>query len=149
ILDNYWGPGTRTLVFFAAGIQAFATFVTNLTSNSIPVGCDLAGLFPRFFTIVGGQVVCFLLAWVCDYYLIRRGNIHIPSLYTAQKATPYYYTSGFNIRAFISWAAAIALVIPGVSGALNPGSIGTAAVRIYDLGFLISTSVAGALYWVL
>ncbi|KAL2859021.1 permease for cytosine/purines, uracil, thiamine, allantoin-domain-containing protein [Aspergillus pseudodeflectus] len=181
ILDNYWGPGTRTLVFFAAGIQAFATFVTNLTSNSIPVGCDLAGLFPRYFTIVRGQVVCFLLAWVCvpwkltysatsfltflgsylcficpivaimvvDYYLIRRGNIHIPSLYTAQKATPYHYTSGFNIRAFISWAAAIALVIPGVSGALNPGSIGTAAVRIYDLGFLISTSVAGALYWVL
>jgi NCS1 family nucleobase:cation symporter-1 len=38
-------------------------------------------------------------------------------------------------------------VIPGVSGALNPGSIATAAVRIYDLGFLISTSVAGALYW--
>ncbi|KAJ0419441.1 permease for cytosine/purines, uracil, thiamine, allantoin-domain-containing protein [Aspergillus carlsbadensis] len=179
ILNNYWGPGTRTLVFFAAGIQAFATFVTNLTSNSIPVGCDLAGLFPRYFTIVCGQVVCFLLAWVCvpwkltysatsfltflgsylcficpivaimvvDYYLIRRGNIHIPSLYTPQKATPYYYTSGFNIRAFISWAAAIALVIPGVSGALNPGSIGTAAVRIYDLGFLISTSVAGVLYW--
>ncbi|KAL3450017.1 permease for cytosine/purines, uracil, thiamine, allantoin-domain-containing protein [Aspergillus insuetus] len=179
ILDKYWGPGTRTLVFFAAGIQAFTTFVTNLTSNSIPVGCDLAGLFPRYFTIVRGQVVCFLLAWVCvpwkltysatsfltflgsylcficpivaimvvDYYLIRHGNIHVPSLYSPQKATPYYYTSGFNIRAFISWAAAIALVIPGVSGALNPGSIATAAVRIYDLGFLISTSVAGVLYW--
>ncbi|KAL2810803.1 permease for cytosine/purines, uracil, thiamine, allantoin-domain-containing protein [Aspergillus granulosus] len=179
ILDNYWGPGARTLVFFAAAIQAFATFVTNLTSNSIPVGCDLAGLFPRYFTIVRGQVVCFLLAWVCvpwkltysatsfltflgsylcficpivacmvvDYYLIRHGNIHTPSLYTPTPGTPYYYTAGFNIRAFGSWAAAIALVIPGVSGALNPGSIGIAAVRIYDLGFLISTSVTGVLYY--
>ncbi|KAL4969928.1 nucleobase cation symporter-1 family protein [Aspergillus stella-maris] len=183
VLDKYWGPGARTLVFLAAGIQAFATFVTNLTSNSIPVGCDLAGLFPRYFTIIRGQVVCFLLAWVCvpvpwkltysatsfitflgsylcficpivaimvvDYYLIRRGNLHIPSLYNPQPETPYFYTSGFNVRAFISWAAAIALVIPGVSGALNPGSIGTAAVRIYDLGFLVSTSVAGVLYYCL
>ncbi|KAL2817985.1 permease for cytosine/purines, uracil, thiamine, allantoin-domain-containing protein [Aspergillus cavernicola] len=179
ILDNYWGPGARTLVFLAAGIQAFATFVTNLTSNSIPVGCDLAGLFPRYFTIVRGQVVCFLLAWVCvpwkltysatsfltflgsylcficpivacmvvDYYLVRKGNIHIPSLYSTAPNKPYYYTFGFNLRAFASWAAAIALVIPGVSGALNPGSIGTAAVRIYDLGFLISTSVTAVLYY--
>ncbi|KAL5337503.1 permease for cytosine/purines, uracil, thiamine, allantoin-domain-containing protein [Aspergillus crustosus] len=179
ILDNYWGPGTRTLVFLAAGIQAFATFVTNLTSNSIPVGCDLAGLFPRYFTIVRGQVVCFILAWVCvpwkltysatsfitflgsylcficpivacmvvDYWLIRKGNIHVPSLYSTTPSSPYYFTHGFNIRAFASWAAAIALVIPGVSGALNPGSIGTAAVRIYDLGFLISTTVTGVLYY--
>ncbi|KAL4942361.1 hypothetical protein BDV06DRAFT_222214 [Aspergillus oleicola] len=181
VLDKYWGPGARTLVFLAAGIQAFATFVTNLTSNSIPVGCDLAGLFPRYFTIIRGQVVCFLLAWVCvpwkltysatsfitflgsylcficpivaimlvDYYLIRRGNIHVPSLYTPIPETPYFYTSGFNVRAFISWIASIALVIPGVSGALNPGSIGTAAVHIYDLGFLVSTSVAGVLYYFL
>ncbi|KAL4907001.1 hypothetical protein BDW74DRAFT_131196 [Aspergillus multicolor] len=180
ILDNYWSPGTRTLVFLAAGIQAFATFVTNLTSNSIPVGCDLAGLFPRYFTIVRGQVVCFLLAWVCvpwkltysatsfitflgsylcficpivaimvvDYLLIRKGNLHVPSLYAPKPGTPYYYTHGFNIRAFVSWAAAIALVIPGVSGALNPGSIGTAAVRIYDLGFLLSTSMAALLYYI-
>ncbi|KAL4954441.1 permease for cytosine/purines, uracil, thiamine, allantoin-domain-containing protein [Aspergillus filifer] len=206
VLDKYWGPGARTLVFLAAGIQAFATFVTNLTSNSIPAGCDLAGLFPRYFTIIRGQVVCFLLAWVCgmspylyepkgnhpkatsqrlmfdlvpwkltysatsfitflgsylcficpivaimivDYYLIRRGNLHVPSIYTPAPGTPYFYTSGFNIRAFIAWAASIALVIPGVSGALNPGSIGTGAVRIYNLGFLVSTSVAGVLYYVL
>ena len=88
VLDKYWSPGTRTLVFLGAAIQvcvvyidatdelaltmimtqAFATFVTNITSNSIPVGCDLAGLFPRYFTIVRGQVVCFLLAWVCGTY---------------------------------------------------------------------------------
>jgi NCS1 family nucleobase:cation symporter-1 len=65
VLDNYWSPGTRTIVFLGAGIQAFATFATNISSNSIPVGCDLAGLFPRYFTIVRGQILCFCLAWVC------------------------------------------------------------------------------------
>ncbi|KAJ5605509.1 Permease cytosine/purine uracil thiamine allantoin [Penicillium lagena] len=180
VLDKYWGPGTRTVVFLAAGIQAFATFVTNITSNSIPVGCDLAGLFPRYFTIIRGQIVCFLLAWACapwkltysassfltflgsylcficpivsvmivDYWICRRGNIHVPSLYNPNPGAPYFYTHGFNIRAFVAWAAGITLVIPGVSGALKPGSIGIAAVHIYDMGFLLSTTFSGLLYYI-
>ncbi|QKX63280.1 uncharacterized protein TRUGW13939_10449 [Talaromyces rugulosus] len=179
VLDDYWSPGARTLVFLAAGIQAFATFVTNFTSNSIPVGCDLTGLFPQYFTIVRGQVLCFILAWVCvpwkltysassfltflgsylcficpivacmivDYWVIRKGNVHVPSLYKTQPGSIYYYTAGFNIRAFVAWVVAIALVIPGVSGSLHPGSIGTAAVRMYNMGFLLSTVVAGLVYY--
>lgn len=46
ILDHYWGPGTRTLIFLGAFIQTFATVCTNISSNAIPVGCDLSGLFP-------------------------------------------------------------------------------------------------------
>ncbi|RLL93203.1 hypothetical protein CFD26_100974 [Aspergillus turcosus] len=180
VLDNYWSPGARTAVFLAAGIQAFATFVTNLTSNSIPVGCDLAGLFPRYFTIVRGQVMCFLLAWACvpwkltysassfltflgsylcficpivsvmmvDYWISRRGNIHVPSLYNPTQGSPYFYTHGFNPRAFVAWAAGVALVIPGVSGALRPGSIGIAAVHIYNMGFLLSTTFSAVVYYV-
>ncbi|EED19108.1 allantoin permease, putative [Talaromyces stipitatus ATCC 10500] len=180
VLDHYWSPGARTLVFLAAGIQAFATFVTNFTSNSIPVGCDLTGLFPRHFTIVRGQVLCFLLAWICvpwklthsatsflnflgsylcficpivacmvvDYWVIRKGNLHIPSLYKTQPGSIYYYTYGFNLRAFIAWIVAIALVIPGVAGVLSPGSIGNAAIKIYNMGFLLSTTFAGLVYYV-
>ncbi|KAK4868277.1 hypothetical protein LT330_006999 [Penicillium expansum] len=180
ILDHYWGPGTRTVVFLGAGIQAFATIATNLTSNSIPVGCDLAGLFPRYITIVRGQVLCFLLAWVVvpwkltysassfltflnsylcfmcpivammivDYWIARKGNIHVPSLYNAKPGTPYFYTGGFNLRAFAAWFGAIALVIPGVSGALNPGSVADAAVKIYNMGFLISTAFAALVYYI-
>jgi len=36
-LDVHWGPGARTLVFLAALTQVYATFVTNISSNSIPV----------------------------------------------------------------------------------------------------------------
>lgn len=53
VLDEFWGPGARTLVFLGSFIQAFATIVTNVSSNAIPVGCDLSGLFPKYFTIVG------------------------------------------------------------------------------------------------
>ncbi|KAJ5578632.1 uncharacterized protein N7459_007596 [Penicillium hispanicum] len=180
VLDHYWSPGSRTVVFLAAGIQAFATFATNLTSNSIPVGCDLAGLFPRYFTIVRGQILCFILVWpvvpwkltysassfltflnsylcficpivavmIVDYWITRRGNIHVPSLYNTEPGSPYFYTYGFNLRAFAAWLAAIILVIPGVSGALHPGSIGQAAVHIYNMGFLLSTTFAALVYYI-
>lgn len=82
VLDNNWNAGARTLVFLACltqvslvvlgslrgesranwPSQVYATFVTNISSNSIPVGCDLAGLFPRYFSIVRGQVLCAILA---------------------------------------------------------------------------------------
>ncbi|SPN99079.1 related to uracil permease [Cephalotrichum gorgonifer] len=160
VLDKYWGPGARTLIFLAAAIQAFATFATNLSSNSIPVGSDLAGLFPKYFTIVRGQILCFFLAWACvpwkltysaasflsflssylcficpivacmvvDYWLVRKGNLHVPSLYSTNPDSPYYFTKGFNLRAFGSWFAAILIVIPGVANTIAPGSIGIAAI---------------------
>ena len=70
VLDNYWGPGTRTLVFLGSFIQAFATIVTNVSSNAIPIGCDLTGLFPKYFTIVRGQILCNILIWAVVPWLL-------------------------------------------------------------------------------
>jgi NCS1 family nucleobase:cation symporter-1 len=73
--------------------------------------------------------------------------MHVPSLYNVTPGSPYMYTHGFNLRAYAAWIIAIALVISGIAGVLQPGSIGTAAVRIYNLGFLLSTSVAALVYY--
>jgi NCS1 family nucleobase:cation symporter-1 len=48
----------------------------------------------------------------------------------------------------VAWIVAIALVIPGVASVLAPGSIGPAAVKIYNMGFLLSTIVAGLVYYI-
>jgi nucleobase:cation symporter-1, NCS1 family len=181
VLDNYWGPGTRTLVFLGSFIQAFATVVTNVSSNAIPIGCDLTGLFPKYFTIVRGQILCNILIWavvpwllvnsaqnfltflgsylcfiapvlaveIVDYWLARNGNIHVPSLYRPDPSSPYYYTKGFNFRIFVAWAVGIVLVISGISGAINPGSISQTAVNIYNTGFLLSFTAASVTYYIL
>lgn len=93
VLDEYWGPGARTSVFLGSFVQAFATIVTNVSSNAIPVGCDLAGLFPKYFTIVSlllshqllvsannetqvrGMIVCHLLVWpVVPWLLVNSAQ---------------------------------------------------------------------------
>jgi NCS1 family nucleobase:cation symporter-1 len=170
ILTHYWSPSTRGLVFLGSLTQVYATMVTNISSNSIPVGCDLTGLFPRYFTIRRGQIFCSILAilivpWklvysgasflaflgsyvvfitpiaammIVDYWFIRKGNVHVPSLYKSASVSPYYYYNGFNLRAYGAWAIAVGITISGIAGVLSPGSISQTAVNIYNTGELSS-----------
>ncbi|KAI0023931.1 putative allantoin permease [Xylariomycetidae sp. FL0641] len=180
VLDHYWSPGVRAAVFLGAGVQAFATVVTNISSNAIPIGCDLAGLLPRYFTIVRGQVLCNLLVWavvpwrlvssarsfltflgsylcfvtpvvaamIVDYWAVRRGNLHVPSLYVAgDPAAPYWYAGGVNPRAYAAWAAGVVLVISGIAGAIRPGAVSATAVHVYDCGFVLSFACGALVYY--
>ncbi|OQO02910.1 hypothetical protein B0A48_11193 [Cryoendolithus antarcticus] len=181
ILDEFWGPGTRTLIFLGAIIQCFATIVTNVSSNAIPIGCDLNGLFPKYFTIVRGMILCHILVWpvapwllvnsaqnfltflgsylcfispivavmIVDYWIARRGNVHVPSLYRPEVGSPYYYTKGVNFRAYIAWVCGVVLVISGISGAIKPGSISQTAVNVYNCGFVLSLTAGALVYYIL
>ncbi|OAA59715.1 Permease, cytosine/purines, uracil, thiamine, allantoin [Niveomyces insectorum RCEF 264] len=178
ILDHYWHAGARTAIFLACAIQILAVVATNLASNALPVGSDLSGLFPRYFNIVRGQVLCAVLAlatvpwkivasaasfltflgsYVCflsplvavmitDYFLIRKGNAHVPSLYNGAPSSPYWYTGGFNIRAFVAWAIGVAVVINGLAGSFH-SDFNAGSKHLYSLGLLLSFAVASTLYY--
>lgn len=47
----------RPAVFFLAFAFAFATLGTNLAANSIPVGADLAAVFPKYINMRRGGYV--------------------------------------------------------------------------------------------
>ncbi|THX37031.1 hypothetical protein D6D10_06192 [Aureobasidium pullulans] len=169
ILDQYWSPGARAGMVFASFGMMLAVLVTNAGSNSLPVGADLTGIWPRWLTIVRGQVICALLApllvpWkiiasatsfltflgsytvflmpicacmVVDYWIVRRGNIHVPSLY------------GWNLRMLAAWVAGVAFVVHGIANSLHPGSVGMASSNMYKLGFILSFTMGGLVYYVL
>lgn len=84
-----------------------------------------------------------------DYWLVRKGNIHVSSLYRPDPDSPYYYTKGVNFRAYAAWVVGIVLVISGISGAINPGSISETAVNIYNCGFILSLTGAAVTYYLL
>lgn len=100
-----------------------AIVITNARYNSLPVDADITGLFPKYLTIVRGQIICaasapLLVPWkiianaasfltslgsytvflmpicacmVVDYWVVRRGNIHLPSLYVTTTSALYTY----------------------------------------------------------
>lgn len=53
---------------------------------------------------------------ICDYYILRRGFLDIPALYSREKGSAYTYWHGWNFRAFAVYLIAIA---PNFYGFLN------------------------------
>ncbi|MGW5697550.1 cytosine permease, partial [Streptomyces asiaticus] len=53
-----------------------------------------------------------------DYYLVRRGNIDVDALFSADKAGAYYYRKGFNPEAIIAFvpSATVSAVLALVKG---------------------------------
>lgn len=181
ILDQYWSPAARAGIVFASLGMMLAILITNAGSNSLPVGADLTGIFPRWLTIIRGQVICAVVApllvpWkiiasassfltflgsytvflmpicacmIVDYWAVRKGNFHVPSLYKLSPESPYTYYKGWNLRMLAAWLAGVAFTVHGVAGTLEPGSVATASNNIYRLGFLLSTCMAGSVYYVL
>jgi nucleobase:cation symporter-1, NCS1 family len=84
-----------------------------------------------------------------DYWFVRRGNVHMPSVFLGGPESVYWYWHGFNIRAYAAWLIGLGLVVHGVAGALKPGSVNAASTHIYSMGFLISTLAGGISYYVL
>ncbi|KAK2001953.1 putative uracil transporter [Colletotrichum falcatum] len=180
VLTEYWGPGARAGIFFASAGMILAVIATNAGSNSLPVGADVTGLWPRYINIVRGQVVCALLAPLCvpwkiissassfltflgsytvflmptcgimivDYWILRRGNFHVPSLYTKAESSPYTYYKGWNLRAVVAWLSGVIFTVHGIAGNLDPDSVNQASKNMYKLGFLLSLLMGSLVYYV-
>ncbi|KAF6012099.1 hypothetical protein HII13_001902 [Brettanomyces bruxellensis] len=181
ILDNEWGPGARTGIFFVSLAFAVGNAGTNIFANSIPFACDLAGILPKYFTIVRAQIFVGLFAWaivpwkflqnaqkfltflgsysifvgpllgclLADFYVLRKGNLHVPSLYTKNPSGVYYFVKGFNFLGLFSWAASVTIAVPGLYRAYYPDSLSQNATNIYTSGWLYTFLMAFCLHSVL
>jgi NCS1 family nucleobase:cation symporter-1 len=75
--------------------------------------------------------------YIADYYIVKKRNIDVMALFSAEKGR-YWYSGGFNSKAFIAWIAGAALP---VIGKLVP-----AAKTLADNGYIISFVVAMVVY---
>ncbi|KAH8886165.1 hypothetical protein GQ53DRAFT_845013 [Thozetella sp. PMI_491] len=180
ILTKYWSPGARAGIFFGTTGMVLAILATNAGTNALPAGADMAGLVPRYITIVRGQIIVGLLAplffpWkiiassttfltflssytvflmpmcgimIVDYFIVRKGNIHVPSLYSRDPETPYWYYKGWNFRAMLAWVCGTGFLIHGVAGALSPSSTNADSKHMYAMGFVLSFLMAAMVYYV-
>ncbi|KKY20788.1 putative uridine permease [Phaeomoniella chlamydospora] len=82
-----------------------------------------------------------------NYYLIARGYLQMPDLFTSSKTGVYYYTHGWNIRAYIAYVLG---VIPNFYGFLN--NMGVSApigvTRFYYFAYWVGLFVSGLSFWI-
>lgn len=84
-----------------------------------------------------------------DYFLVRRGNIHVPSLYHGHQGGLYWFTSGVHIPGVIAWFIGVMLGLPGLIGAYEPQLVNQAAKNMYKIGWLLYMSAAAVTYYVM
>ncbi|KAH7139115.1 uracil permease [Dendryphion nanum] len=83
---------------------------------------------------------------VADYYVVRKGYLEIKELYSGKKTGPYFFTYGFNLRAYGAYIAGILINVVGFAGAVGR-DVPLAAKRIYDLNYFTGFLVAFFAYW--
>ncbi|KIY70484.1 NCS1 nucleoside transporter family [Cylindrobasidium torrendii FP15055 ss-10] len=82
---------------------------------------------------------------VTEYYLIRRGRYRVADLYHTGKDGWYWYTFGFNFRAYAAYIAGILINVVGFAGATGQ-AVPLAATRIYQMSFFTGFGVSSVVY---
>jgi NCS1 family nucleobase:cation symporter-1 len=84
---------------------------------------------------------------IVDYFIFRRGELDLPGLY--RKQGPYWYSSGFNPIAIISFVLGIAPCVPGFLGIINAVHVAPIWTQIYNYAWFIGFGIAGLSYSIL
>lgn len=95
----------------------------------------------KFITFLGSYSIFvgpLLGALLADFYVIRRGNLHVPSLYSKRPDGIYYYFKGCNIESLICWIVSIVIAVPGLYRAYYPTKLTQQASDIYSSGWLFT-----------
>jgi nucleobase:cation symporter-1, NCS1 family len=81
---------------------------------------------------------------IADYYLIRRTRLDLRGLY--RQDGPYWYCSGFNLRALIALAAGIAPCVPGFLATVARVQVPGVWIDLYHYAWFLSFAVSFAIY---
>ncbi|KAF5387579.1 hypothetical protein D9757_006585 [Collybiopsis confluens] len=159
--------GATALTNISANSIPFAADITGLlprwmTIRRGQVLCALLGLAitpwnflqnaKQFLTFLGSYNMFMgsLLAIIwSDYFLVRKSNYHIPSLFTSNNKGPYWYWRGINWRGIFAWICGSFVPFPGLIGNYNAQLVNVSAVRMFQSGWIISLSISFVVYYVL
>ncbi|KAH0265858.1 hypothetical protein KCU91_g11167, partial [Aureobasidium melanogenum] len=86
---------------------------------------------------------------IVDYFIIRKGNLHMRSCFSGSKSGLYWYWSGVNIVGVTAWLLGTTMGIPGLIGQYQPEIISLAAKNMYRLGYILTFTTAATVYYVL
>lgn len=83
-----------------------------------------------------------------DYFWVRRDyGINISHLF--KPGGIYWYTYGFNWRAFVAWFVALPPLLPGMLHSMGVTIINKPILNMYSWNYVLVVTFSGFLYWVL
>ncbi|KAM3416519.1 Uridine permease [Cercospora zeina] len=170
ILDHYWSAGSRTAIFliglaFFFGIfhdefwgefdsfwsgydGACAEMVDDSSRTDFP--WELMANASAFLSFLGSYNI--FMAPLCaviivDYFIVRKGNVHVPSCYDGKPSGLYWYWCGVHLSGVAAWVIGTSMGIPGLVGQYRPQIISDAAKYMYMMGWLLTFTTSATIYY--
>jgi len=116
-----------------SAVGALVVLPWNIYANPVAVNYFLGALAAFLGPIYGIIIV--------DYYLFRRQHVEIDGLYQTGPQSPYWYTSGVNFRALITFL--VSATISALIALLPMFS------AISSFSWFIGALIGGGIYWLL
>ena len=82
---------------------------------------------------------------IADYWLVRRGNLHLADAYSSAPGARYMYFHGFNLHALGAYLCGMMIPFVGFVGTFGVG-VPAGATRCDQIGWYVSAAVAGTVY---
>ncbi|TQB75401.1 hypothetical protein MPDQ_003090 [Monascus purpureus] len=84
---------------------------------------------------------------ICEYFLVCRGNIFIPSIYIGNSSNPnYWYTRGWNIQAYVAYIVSVGLCFVGFVNRVG-ADVPDAGVKLGYLGWFLTFPTGFIVYY--
>lgn len=122
-------------------ILGFAICPWNLMTSSSMFTTYLSA-YAVFLSSIAGVVFC-------DYYIIRKGLLHLKELYISNKSSAYFYTKGVNLRAYAAYICGILPNIVGFVGATKTHIVPIGATYVYNLSFFTGYAASSSVLLIL
>ncbi|KAH9941577.1 permease for cytosine/purines, uracil, thiamine, allantoin-domain-containing protein [Epithele typhae] len=123
---------------YVAAIVGLVMLPWNLLKSSNSFASYLSA-YSVFLSSIAGVMIT-------DYYVIHKGHYKVKDLYRAERDGWYYYTYGFNLRAYAAYIAGILINVVGFAGATGR-TVPLAATQIYEMSFFTGFGVSALVYW--
>ncbi|KAF2843294.1 hypothetical protein M501DRAFT_925827 [Patellaria atrata CBS 101060] len=170
---------SRAAKFFTGFSFILATIGNQVAAGTYPFSNDITGIYPKYINIFratmfisifcvvstpwniiknAAGLLAFLSGYsclmgplagtmICDYYIIKRRKLNIHELYRDHGI--YWYSYGFNWRAYASFIIGFAPLMPGFSKSIdNDLNVGD-AWTIYTFAWIFGFTLAFLTYYVI
>ncbi len=106
----------------------------------------------KFLTVLGGYGV-FLGPMTgimyCDYFLVRKRLYKLSDLYRDSPDSIYFFTRGFNWRAFVAWLLGVWITLPGFARQVQGGDPLPGWTNMYYFSWPLGTVISITVFYVL
>ncbi|KAM5467015.1 hypothetical protein MauCBS54593_005635 [Microsporum audouinii] len=125
---------------------AYITIALSIACNPwklVSTATIFLSVLSSYAVFLGPMTGLMISAW----FVVHRRKLKVEDLYTGNHSSIYWFSHGFNWRAFIAWICGTVPSLPGFVTSVNANvQVPLGFTRIYQLCFLVGFGISASVY---